>query len=799
MSGVAGYLVRADLRRHWRSVLLLAVLAAVVVGTVLTAFAGSRRSRSAFDRYLDAARPADLIAIGGDEDLAVVEAAPGVETAGRADLLAMFPESADPSQFFPMFAPRATVIGSEQFRLPLVSGRRADPGQALEVNLGERTARRLGVKTGDTLAMVSFTPEEATLLEAEDGGPAEPHGPSMDLTVVGIVREPGDIVGRETDIGVTFLTPAFTERYGGRIGTLSTSSFVRLTDPSAVTELQAATADRDVEIDAAFGAESYRTQADPTMGALATGLLTFGLVAGLAGLVALSQVAARVAQRTAADRVALPAIGVGHRTRRLALSFPIGLGLLAGGLVGVAGSVLASPLLPIGLARRAEPDPGLRVDPLVLAGGLVGTVLLATVAAALVAALADREATARSRPERTGWLAGVVTRASAPVAVTSGVQLAVARGRGSRTLPVRAAVVGVTTAVAGVLATAVFAASSDHLQESPRLYGWDWDAQAVGGEQTSLEEGRLAQLTEKAVADPAFEAVGELWFQLPVTVRGRPLTAIQLTELKGSTHLVVIDGEEPGAGEIALGATTLRSLGRSIGDTVDVQILGAPPARARISGVVAFPVDADGGSSAQGVGLTAAAGRSLGFDGRCDVVELDCNRIATLTWAPGADRRAVTARYEEDAIDIDQPVPPGELASLLAVERLPVLLAVFLAGIGVVAIGYTAAMTVRRRRRDLALLRTLGMTRRDLKVVVFSQTSALVGAGAVLGIVFGVAAGRGVWRLTVDSVHLGYAPVVPLATLALVVGATFVVAHLAAAIPRRRLGALNPASVLRGE
>lgn len=58
---VVTYLLRADLRRRWRS---LALLVTIVVAAVLTATAGAHRTRTTFDRYLEQVRPLDSIASG---------------------------------------------------------------------------------------------------------------------------------------------------------------------------------------------------------------------------------------------------------------------------------------------------------------------------------------------------------------------------------------------------------------------------------------------------------------------------------------------------------------------------------------------------------------------------------------------------------------------------------------------------------------------------------------------------------------------------------------------------------------
>jgi hypothetical protein len=219
----------------------------------------------------------------------------------------------------------------------------------------------------------------------------------------------------------------------------------------------------------------------------------------------------------------------------------------------------------------------------------------------------------------------------------------------------------------------------------------------------------------------------------------------------------------------------------------------------RIVGVVALPVDSDGGSSATGVALSETAARSIGFGGACPEA-FDCAQNITLTYAAGVERAAIRARYEDPGRTVFvTPLPPGELDSLLAVKSLPMVLAVFLATIGVVALAYTASMTVRRRTGDLALLRTLGMTSREIRRVVLVQTAILVGAGLSLGLLLGVLVGRVIWRLTVDSVHVAFSPIVPAAAIVAIVFATIAVAQLATAIPRRRAAGLHPAVILRRE
>ena len=98
-------------------------------------------------------------------------------------------------------------------------------------------------------------------------------------------------------------------------------------------------------------------------------------------------------------------------------------------------------------------------------------------------------------------------------------------------------------------------------------------------------------------------------------------------------------------------------------------------------------------------------------------------------------------------------------------ELLPVALSAFLALLAVSAVGHALATAVRRRRHDLAVLRALGITRRQARLVVTTQASLLALIGLVFGVPLGIALGRAVWRTVAGFTPLAYHP--PLALLAL--------------------------------
>ena len=77
---------------------------------------------------------------------------------------------------------------------------------------------------------------------------------------------------------------------------------------------------------------------------------------------------------------------------------------------------------------------------------------------------------------------------------------------------------------------------------------------------------------------------------------------------------------------------------------------------------------------------------------------------------------------------------------------LPLALGAFLALLAIGAVGHALSIAVRRRRHELAVLRALGLTRRQSRLVIATQASLLAVIGLAFGIPLGVALGRTLWR-----------------------------------------------------
>ncbi len=105
---------------------------------------------------------------------------------------------------------------------------------------------------------------------------------------------------------------------------------------------------------------------------------------------------------------------------------------------------------------------------------------------------------------------------------------------------------------------------------------------------------------------------------------------------------------------------------------------------------------------------------------------------------------------------------------------------------------------MRRRRRDLAILKALGFVSRQVRATVAWQATAIAATGLVIGLPLGVAAGRWAWTLLARGFAIEPVPVIS-ALVLLSVPAVLLMANLVAAVPGRAAARTQPAVVLRTE
>jgi ABC-type antimicrobial peptide transport system permease subunit len=142
---------------------------------------------------------------------------------------------------------------------------------------------------------------------------------------------------------------------------------------------------------------------------------------------------------------------------------------------------------------------------------------------------------------------------------------------------------------------------------------------------------------------------------------------------------------------------------------------------------------------------------------------------------------------------------PAEIVNYRSMGTTPGILAAGLATGAVAALALTLIASVRRRRHELALLKTLGLTKRQLTLTIAAQATALAVLSLVVGTPLGIAAGRVLWLLFAHQLSAVAEPVVPTALIVIVAASTLVVANLVAALPGRLAARTPTAMLLRAE
>jgi ABC-type antimicrobial peptide transport system permease subunit len=115
------------------------------------------------------------------------------------------------------------------------------------------------------------------------------------------------------------------------------------------------------------------------------------------------------------------------------------------------------------------------------------------------------------------------------------------------------------------------------------------------------------------------------------------------------------------------------------------------------------------------------------------------------------------------------------------------------------AVGHALSIAVRRRRHELAVLRALGLTRRQSRLVISTQATLLAIIGLAFGIPLGIALGRILWRAAASTIPLAYNTPWALLALLLIAPVALLAANLLAAWPARRAARLHAGQILRTE
>jgi hypothetical protein len=796
-------LASSELRRRWRSVVALTFLVAVVGALVLATAAGARRTDSALTRFNLATRSDDVQVVGPfaysptPAELHALRTAPGVSAVAIARFYALVPVHlpADVG----IAAAVDTKLGTVVDRGRLLAGRRANPAAADEITIGEARARQLHQGVGGHLDVLSYSVSQLEqAAQTNVFPPPSADGPRIRLRIVGIYG-PGDLglAGQ-----VIVLTPAFDRAYLDRIGNFGVIMPVRTIHgasdvPNVVREAQ--------RIFRAAGGVSLQSAGAGNLGAqnainvLTLALWIFAGVAALAGIVTVGIVLTRDMSRVRVEQTTLRALGLTRRERVL-INGPRTL-LIAGGggLLAAVGAVAASGLFPVGLARRADPDVGVHIDWVVLMLGVVA-VAVVVVAIALVAAL---RGTRRSALEaatdrgRTSRVADAAARSGMGPSAMNGLRMALDPGRGDNAVPIRSAYLGAVFGVLGITAVLVFTSSLDHLVATPRLYGLTWDFHAVdtgfNSDVRGCNHNDFGLTHTRGVAAVAAVCTDD------IQLGGRAVSGWGFTAIRGTIKPEVVAGRAPRtSGEVALGAKTLQASGTRIGDTVK----GRGPAgavRYKIVGRVVFAALGDRPVNSQPLADGAAftgAGLARIFDSNST-----SNRYLLGRYAPGADRAATTRRVAAIS-GLDKPAGspvPVEVDRLRHIGWFPVTLAALLGSLALLSVGHALVTAVRRRRRELAVLKTLGFSRRQVRATIAWQATTLASVGLVIGIPVGLISGGLIWRLVAEGLGVSTATTIPTVAVIVTIPVALVLVNVTAFLPARAAARTRPAVALRSE
>ena len=387
------------------------------------------------------------------------------------------------------------------------------------------------------------------------------------------------------------------------------------------------------------------------------------------------------------------------------------------------------------------------------------------------------------------------------MSAVEGARLALGPGGGRDAVPVRSAILGTALAMTVAVATVTFGASLDTLVSHPALYGWNWTYALSAGNPTFISQQRAAALLDH---DPSVAAWTGVYFAT-LKVDGQTVPVIGASPNAPVAPPTLSGHGLDASGQIVLGAATLTELHKHVGDTVQVSTGTAKPTRLRIVGTATLPSLGINGSMHTEMGTGALfsyqliVGDAATGSGNASA---DPNNIL-VRLRPGVDSGALHTLQRlvpPSNGGVVAPVQrPAEIVNYRSMGTTPALLGAALAVGAVIALGLTLLASVRRRRRDLALFKTLGFTRRQLVSVVTWQSSIAVVAGAIVGVPLGIALGRFLWDLFAQQINVVPQPTIPALTVVLIGLGALTLAIVVAAVPGRIAARTPTASLLRAE
>jgi hypothetical protein len=794
--GLVGY----RLQRGWRELIrpwVGAIMVLAIAGGAAAAAAGAaRRTNTAYSSLLASHNAADAVVnfnsgnSGANSTLARIEALPEVVAHGRgggSDMYRVAGGAIDPrtQTGLGLGTLLDTTAGTTISRLHIVHGRAPAPDRANEVVITETLAKNMGWRIGDRISDIRLYRVTHNDYDAASHSPLPDRGTSLGpLTVVGIGDIPEDILAppsaRESHI---IFSPAFWAKFPD--AAFYELGFLKLRDgEKSIPQLQRDIARIGLDVpDAMIVITPVRdaaARAERANRPIVNGLWLLAALAAAVGLLLAGQSIGRVLQTRLADHAQLRTFGA-TRAQRVGYELTgVVLALTIAGVLALLIGWAASPLAPVGSARIAVAHLGFHFDALAFVGALAVVIVVGLLVSIPGLARVSRS-TAVPGPipieqaERRSVVADAVAASGLGAPAALGTRLALQPGRGRSATPVRSVLLSIALVVAATTATVSFGVNLDRLVSSPRLYGWNWDA-AVGRTYGTLPDSGAHALAENLGGGVGLAGItlGDLTFD------GNTYPAIGLQSIRGSVAPVLLSGSLPQRDdEIALGAKTLRTMNRSVGDTVAADVDGTRR-ELKIVGTVTMPAFGNAHFAEAGLGRGVIGTPALFPAKQILTVQPNpgtYNYVLVQLHKPASNAdierlRAIVgpACAEPSCVVADR--VPDEIDGFRSARGLPLAVGVVLVLLLIATIAHVLLSTARRRTTDLAILRALGCSPRQLASVMRWQAGVLVGLGLAIGVPLGLAGGTIAWHAFTDQLGVPPDTVVPFALLGVLVAVT---------------------------
>jgi FtsX-like permease family len=808
----AFYWWRASRRAAWRQTLLVVILCGILGAVSLAALAGARRTESAYGRYL-ASINASTVSInipqGGTTLLAKVSSLRGSRsTAAWLGLDANPVVHGHVDDSFVTDALAGSLNGEyiTQDRMTVLRGRLPDPDATHQIALTAGLAKLFGVGVGGE---VTYQYDDAEVEKPVVDGYAT-------YRVVGIVEQPPVLVDQFDQTQGAVLPQAAAEAAARFKGTVAFSWVgMRLTEGDAgIPALQSQLAHLATQLGGGIHfairrLDTIHGQVQQAIEPQAVALAVFGGLVALAMLALVGQGLSQLLHRSAPQLEVLEALGMTRFEAAVAGGIAGGVAVLAGMALAVGGAVALSPLAPVGPVRQFDPARGISFDSTVLlGGGIVLTVVLLALAAGVT-----WRALRPAHPDLDTPTSAVAHAAGAgglPLSAALGIRYALQPAPGRRRGSVWANLFGSVVAVTAVITAVVFGASLNGVVSHPVRYGWNWNVliQSQGG----YGDWYGFNMDKLMAAQPGVRGWSSFGFT-QLQIDGQSVPVLGLTTDGAAVEPPTVSGRRlEGPDQIELGVTTLRQLGKHVGDAVEVGT-GTTARRLKIVGTVTLP----------SIGVSLADHVSLGRG----AVLPEHTLLSIENFFVGKQSQAAyTALPSTLAIDLRPGVPAEPIVRrILAVEPdgtpggmyqvthvlaaaisndaqmgdQPLTLAVVLAIAMILSVWATVQASTRRRRRDLAMMKALGMTRRQVRAIVLWQSSTMLIIAAGLGLVLGWVVGHLVWTAFASSIGVLPVTVLPLGLVLLGLLILVIAGDALTVLPAESAARAPSASLLRSE